>query len=186
MAGTPKINFYEYITKSPLVNIIRSHYNIVMIENIVKQAGKFLLKNNLTVAVAESCTGGLTSSLLTKIPGSSKYFILGIVAYHNRSKIRILKVPASLLIKKGAVSQEVAVRMAKSVRNLAKTDFGIGITGIAGPGGEVPTKPVGTVFIALASKNKATCKKFFFLGNRSMVRKKAALKSLELLTQILQ
>ncbi len=181
MAGTPKINFYKYTTKSPLVNIIRSHYNIVMIENIVKQVDKFLLKNKLTVAVAESCTGGLTSNLLTQIPGSSKYFILGIIAYHNSAKIKILKIPASLIIKKGAVSQEIAVRMAKSVRILAKTDFGIGITGIAGPTGATAAKPVGTVFIALVSKNKIICRKFNFAGRRLSVKKLAAVKSLQLL-----
>lgn len=155
-----------------------------MLESIVKQADKFLLKNNLTVAVAESCTGGLTSSFLTKIPGSSRYFILGIVAYHNRSKIRILKVPASLLTKKGAVSQEVAIIMAKSVRILAKADLGIGITGIAGPTGATAAKPVGTVFIAIASKNKTICRKFNFAGKRLSVKKLAAVKSLQLLINL--
>jgi len=152
-------------------------------KHIVNQIHKTLIKNKKTVAVAESCTGGLLSNLLTRISGSSKYFILGIVAYSNKTKENILKIPAQLIAKKGAVSREAAKIMAQAVRKLAKTDFGIGITGIAGPTGATPKKPIGTVFIAIDSKDKKVCQRFLFKGNRNTIREKAALKALELLNE---
>lgn len=154
-------------------------------EHIVNQIHKILIKNKKTVAVAESCTGGLLSTLLTQISGSSKYFILGVVAYSNKTKENILKVPVQTIVKKGAVSCEVAKRMAQAVRKLAKTSFGIGVTGIAGPTGVTADKPVGTVFITIDSKDKKICKKFNFTGNRTSVRKKTALKSLALLKKLI-
>lgn len=154
-------------------------------EGIVNQIHKALIKNKKTVAIAESCTGGLLSHLLTRFSGSSLYFILGIVVYSNRTKKGILKVPGQLIAKKGAVSQEAARRMALSVRKLAGSDFGIGVTGIAGPTGGSAGKPVGTVFIAIDSKNRKICKKFYFTGNRTAIRKKSALKSLELLNTLI-
>jgi nicotinamide-nucleotide amidase len=150
-------------------------------ENLIKQIHKLLLKKAKTVAVAESCTGGLLSNLHTQNSGSSRYFILGVVAYSNKAKEKILKIPRSSLIKFGAVSAPVASRMARSIRKIVKTDFGIGITGIAGPSGSTPHKPVGTVFVAINSENKRICKKFHFKGSRSIIRKKAALAALELL-----
>lgn len=150
-------------------------------QNIILQIHKRLLKTAKTVAVAESCTGGLLSSMLTQTPGSSRYFMLGAVTYSNQAKRDILKIPASVIRIKGAVSKETALLMAGNVRRLAKTDLGIAVTGIAGPTGGTPQKPVGTVFIALSSKNKSTCKKFVFKGSRSAVRKQACLKALQLL-----
>lgn len=158
---------------------------LLVMEKLIKEIYKLLLKKAKTVAVAESCTGGLLSNLLTQNSGSSRYFILGVVAYSNRAKEKILKIPRSSLIKFGAVSAGVASRMAQGIRKIAKTDFGIGITGIAGPTGGTPHKPVGTVFIAIDSKNKKLCQKFHFSGHRLTVRKKAALKSLKLLKQLL-
>jgi nicotinamide-nucleotide amidase len=154
---------------------------MINMQPIVNQVHNSLIKNKKTIAVAESCTGGQVSALLTQISGSSKYFILGVVAYSNQAKINFLKVPASLLAKKGAVSEKLALLMAKKIRKIAKTNFGIGITGIAGPTGATYQKPLGTVFIAISTQNKEICKKFHFAGNRSMVRKNAALKTLELL-----
>lgn len=150
-------------------------------QGIVSKIHLTLIKKGKTVAVAESCTGGLLSNLLTRISGSSKYFILGIVAYSNKTKENILKIPSQLIAKKGAVSREAAKIMAQAVRKLAKTDFGIGITGIAGPSGATAKKPVGTVFIAIDSKNKKICQRFLFKGNRDTIRKKAALKAVALL-----
>ncbi|TBR16098.1 CinA family protein [bacterium] len=140
-----------------------------------------LTSRRKTLAIAESCTGGLASSLLTKIPGSSKYFILGAITYSNKAKEKILKIPHKILSAKGAVSEETATLMAKNIRKIAGTDFGVGITGIAGPGGGTTDKPVGTVFIAISSKNKTTCQKFAFSGNRNKIQLNAALKALELL-----
>jgi PncC family amidohydrolase len=151
-----------------------------MREHIAGQIHARLLKKKLTIAAAESCTGGLISKLLTDYPGSSAYFTLGVVTYSNGAKKNILDIPLSLIDKEGAVSRAVAVKMADSARKLGKADIGLGITGIAGPGGGSPTKPVGTVFIGLSTIRKTICKKFHFSGNRPSIRKKAALKALGL------
>jgi len=156
-----------------------------MAYRIISQIHTLLIKNKQTIAVAESSTGGLVSNLLTQASGSSRYFLLGIVAYSNQAKIKILEIPSSLIAKKGAVSYEIAKRMAQSVRLLAKADYGIGITGIAGPSGGTKTKPVGTVFIAVNAKDKKICKKFLFKGARLTVKRKTALKALELLRSII-
>jgi len=151
----------------------------------VKQIHTLFIKKKKNIAVAESCTAGLLTNILTQLPGSSQYFILGVVVYSNRMKENILKIPANIIISKGAVSKEVAKLMAKSVRLMAKTNFGIGITGIAGPGGGTKEKPVGTVFIAIDSKDKKLCKEFHFAGSRLTVRKKSALKALDLLSRLM-
>ena len=151
-----------------------------MTQSIINQAHKSLIKSGKTIAVAESCTGGILSSMLTELSGSSKYFVLGVVTYSNRVKHSVLAIPSSIISKKGAVSEEVAKLMAQNVRKLAKADMGIGITGIAGPTGATARKPVGTVFIALAGKNKTICKKFHFSGNRIKIRKLSALSALKL------
>ena len=153
-------------------------------EHTVNQIHKLLIRKKKSIAVAESCTGGLLSNFLTQIPDSSKYFILGVVVYSNKAKENILKIPANIIAKKGAVSKNVAELLAKSVRLIAKADFGIGITGIAGPGGGSKEKPAGTVFIAIDTRNKKICKKFNFSGSRSSIRKQAALKALELLIRL--
>ncbi|MBM3246334.1 MAG: CinA family protein [Candidatus Omnitrophica bacterium] len=156
-----------------------------MAQHVINQVHKFLLKKGLTVAIAESCTGGLLSSLLTQISGSSKYFILGAVTYSNKAKKSLLGVPRRLIAQEGAVSQQVAQQMAESIRKIAKTDIGIATTGIAGPTGGSKQKPVGTVFIALNGINKKICERFHFTGSRSVIRKKTALAALELLRNIL-
>lgn len=150
-------------------------------EPLINQIHKLLLKNKKTIAVAESCTGGILCGLLTQNSGSSQYFILGTITYSNKAKEEILKIPSRIIHQEGAVSKSVAGLMAQNVRKLAKTDFGIGLTGIAGPKGGTPFKPVGSVFIAIAAKNSQISKKFHFSGTRNAVRKKAALKALELL-----
>lgn len=152
----------------------------------ISQIHRYLIKNKKTIAVAESCTGGLLSSILTQTPGSSQYFFLGIAAYSNTAKVSLLKIPAKLIMEKGAVSEEVAKNMAGCVRQLAKTDLGIGITGIAGPGGGSPEKPVGLVFIAIDGKNKRVCRRFIFKGSRISIRKTAVLKTLEMLNTYLK
>ena len=159
--------------------------NLYSMKHIVHQIHTLLLKNKQTIAVAESCTGGLISNLLTKLSGSSQYFILGVVAYSNEAKKKVLGVPSPLITTRGAVSKVVASSMAGRIRKIAHTDIGIGITGIAGPNAGTPHKPVGTVFIALDSKKGKICKKFHFKGTRLCIRKKAALKSLELLKEML-
>ncbi len=147
---------------------------------------KALIKKQKTLAVAESCTGGLLSSFLTSLPDSSNYYILGIVTYSNKAKENILKIPHSIIQKNGAVSKVVAEMMANSVRRLAKADYGIGISGIAGPGGATPKKPIGTVFIAVIDQSKKISKKFVFKGKRTLIQRQAALKAMELLQATLR
>ncbi|MFH0739429.1 MAG: CinA family protein [Candidatus Omnitrophota bacterium] len=154
-------------------------------ENVIKETHRLLIKKRKTVSTAESCTGGLLAKLLTDIPGSSSYFILGLVTYSNKTKEAFLTIPHSLILKNGAVSKEVAEALAIGVRKKIKTDFGIGITGIAGPTGQTQTKSIGTVFICVAMKNKKLSKKFIFRGNRLEVRHKAALEAIKLLKSLL-
>jgi nicotinamide-nucleotide amidase len=158
---------------------------MLIMTKIARQIHKILIKRGKTVPVAESCTGGLLSKLLTDLPGSSKYFVLGVVAYNNKIKESILNIPAKIIRKNGAVSTEVAVRMAKSVREIAKTDFGVSITGIAGPSGGTKQKPVGTVFIAVADNNNVISKKFKLSGLRNVIRAKSALQALKLLNTLI-
>ncbi|HEY4329211.1 MAG TPA: competence/damage-inducible protein A [Phycisphaerae bacterium] len=140
-----------------------------------------LLERRYTVATAESCTGGLVATLLTNTPGSSTYFLRGWVTYANTAKHEDLAVPAALIDEHGSVSEPVARAMAAGAKHLAETDFAISTTGIAGPGGATPEKPVGTVWIALASPTDVIARKFIFPGNRSQVRLRAAQMSLAML-----
>jgi nicotinamide-nucleotide amidase len=146
---------------------------------------KLLFKNGKTIAVAESCTGGALCERLTAYPGSSSYFLLGVVTYSNSSKTRVLGVSKKVIIKKGAVSKETALLMAGSVRKLSDADIGMAITGIAGPTGAVPGKPVGTVFIALVHDKKTRCKRFNFKGNRNSIRQQAVSKALLMVKNLL-
>ena len=148
--------------------------------------GQLLIKKGKNIAVAESCTGGLLANLFTNIPGSSQYFLLGIVAYSNQAKISLLKIPALLIKRYGAVSGEVTQLMAQNVRRTAQASFGIGITGIAGPLGGTPAKPVGTIFISVATRDKVVTNEFHFLGNRLVVKRKAALKAISILKRLLR
>ena len=144
-----------------------------------------LNKSRRTIAVAESCTGGLVSKRLTNISGSSRYFPLGLVVYSNKSKQSLLGIPKEVLKGSGAVSKEVAQILAKNVKELAKTDLGLGITGIAGPTGATKDKPVGLTFIALATPRKIQCQEFHFHGDRTAVRLRASQAALEMVRRYL-
>jgi nicotinamide-nucleotide amidase len=154
-------------------------------KDIAAQIHRILLKNKKSLAVAESCTGGILSGRLTQRPGSSGFFRLGLVVYDNRFKESLLKIPHRLILKNGAVSKEVAQRLAAGIRRLAKTDLGIGLTGIAGPAGGRPGKPAGTVFISLDNGRKNICRRFLFTGNRSRIRKSAVITALKLIKKVL-
>lgn len=145
-----------------------------------KIAGLFR-NSGLTLAVAESCSGGLIAKRITDIPGSSEYFILGVVTYANSAKERVLGVPGELLAKYGAVSSEVAAAMAEGVRTLSGSHIAIATTGIAGPDGGTAEKPVGTVFIAIASAAGCEVFRHRFAGNRERVREATAEAALMLL-----
>ncbi|MCK4859855.1 MAG: CinA family protein [Candidatus Omnitrophica bacterium] len=146
-----------------------------------------------TIAVAESCTGGLISHLITNKAGSSQYFKLGVVVYSNEAKISLLKIPSKIIEQFGSVSSQVALLMARQIRKLAKTDIGLGITGIAGPAlpklpKDDPLPPtrwkwweIGLVYIAVSSVKGNECKKFNFSGSRKEIKEKAAKQALKIL-----
>ena len=142
--------------------------------NLEAVVGDLLRERGLTIAVAESCTGGLLASRLTDVPGSSDYVERGVVCYSNRSKTELVGVPEELIREHGAVSEPVARAMADGVRERAGTSIGIGVTGIAGPGGGTPQKPVGTVAIAVVADDEARVRTFQFIGGREMVKFQAA------------
>jgi nicotinamide-nucleotide amidase len=150
-------------------------------ETLEQVAGALLKRNGFTLATAESCTGGLLAGRITDIPGSSEYFLEGAVTYSNESKMKLLGVPKKMIEDHGAVSEEVAQAMAAGIRNLAGSTFGIGITGIAGPGGGTDEKPVGLVYIAIADDANTSVKKFLFPGDRPFIRTLSVNAALDLL-----
>jgi len=150
-------------------------------ETMEQVVGLKLSVGRYTLAVAESCTGGLLAQRLTEVPGSSKYFIEGVVTYSNDAKTRTLGVEPILLLEHGAVSAPVAEAMAEGIRKRADTDFGLAITGIAGPGGGSEEKPVGLVYIALASESGTEHRKLSIPGDRHLVRWRASQAALDLL-----
>ncbi|MDP2267842.1 MAG: competence/damage-inducible protein A [Deltaproteobacteria bacterium] len=131
-------------------------------------------RKKLTLAVAESCTGGLLADRLTNVPGSSAFLERGLVTYSNASKEELLMVPPEVIRQHGAVSQETAALMAEGVRKMAHTDLGLAVTGIAGPDGGTAAKPVGTVFIALADGKKTACRHFSFRWDRRRIKVNAS------------
>ncbi len=141
--------------------------------------GHTLLKKGLTISVAESCTGGLIGHRLTDVPGSSAYFMGGVVVYNNRSKIDFLQVKPDTLEKHGAVSDAVVRQMAGEIKNLMKTDLGLAVTGIAGPDGGSPEKPVGTVYIGLAAGKEIYAAKYLFPGDRKRVKVNTSMMALD-------
>ena len=142
--------------------------------------GDLLRERKMTIAVAESCTGGLLASRLTDVPGSSEYVDRGVVCYSNRSKTDLAGVPQALMLEHGAVSEAVATAMADGIRSRAGTSVGIGITGIAGPGGGTPEKPVGTVAVAVVVDAEVRVRTFQFMGSREMVKFQAAQSALNM------
>ena len=143
---------------------------------------KSLSKKRLKISFAESCTGGLLSSSITSISGSSKVFTIGLVTYSNLSKINILKVPKKILIKHGAVSYETCSSMVKNINKISKTNISLSITGVAGPKGGTREKPIGLVFIGIKKGNKTLIKKFLFKNKtRSSIQKATVNKALNLI-----
>jgi len=149
-------------------------------ENIV---GALLSRRKETVALAESCTGGLVAKMLTDRAGSSVYFLEGAVTYSDAAKTRRLDVPSALIKRRGAVSEEVARAMAEGVRRSGRATYGVAITGLAGPGGGTKAKPVGLVFVACADPDHTYSKQFTLNGDRSWIRQRSAVMALDLLRQ---
>ena len=146
---------------------------------------KLLNKKKLKISFAESCTGGLLSSSITSINGSSKVFTLGLVTYSNLAKINILKVPKKIIIKYGAVSYETCLSMVKNLNKISKTNISVSITGVAGPKGGTKKKPVGLVYIGVKQGNKTLVKKFLFKNKkRNLIQKITVNKALNLILSL--
>tara|TARA_B100000809_G_scaffold25976_1_gene22742 strand:- start:56 stop:529 length:474 start_codon:yes stop_codon:yes gene_type:complete len=151
--------------------------------NIIKK----LSKKKLKISFAESCTGGLLSSVITSVSGSSKVFNLGLVTYSNQSKIKVLKVSKKIIRKYGAASEQVCKAMAKNVSKIGKTNMSVSVTGIAGPNGGTRKKPVGLVYVGIKKGNKISIKKYLFKNKgRSYIQKATVNKCLGLILSALK
>lgn len=150
-------------------------------QTLEEVVGKLLIDRSLTVAIAESCTGGLIGSRLTNVAGSSQYFERGVVAYSNAAKVELLRVDEDTILQKGAVSHEVCMQMAEGIKAVSGTDLGLATTGIMGPGGGTGEKPVGSVFIGICDENVCTAKEFKFGEDRMLNKDRTSQAALELL-----
>ena len=153
-----------------------------MINKLSQRVVKLLGKKKLKISFAESCTGGLLSSSITSISGSSKVFTIGLITYSNQAKIKILKVPKKIIMKHGAVSYETCLYMVKNLNKISKTNISVSITGVAGPKGGTKLKPIGLVYIGIKKGNKVLVKKNYFKNNkRSLIQKATVNKALNLI-----
>ena len=156
-------------------------------KKISQKIVRLLEKKRLKISFAESCTGGLLSSTITQISGSSKVFTIGLVTYSNQSKINTLKVPKNTIRKYGAVSYETCLSMVKNLNKISKTNISVSVTGIAGPKGGSKKKPVGLVFIGIKKGNKTLVRKYLFKNKkRSAIQSAAVSKSLNLILSFLK
>ena len=155
-------------------------------KNLANKIVKKLIKKRLKVSFAESCTGGLLSSSITSINGSSKVFNLGFVTYSNKAKVNILKVPYNVIKKYGAVSEECCLSMVKNLSKISKANISVSITGIAGPNGASKSKPVGLVYIGLNKGKKLIITKNFFKSkNRISIQKATVNKAIKLVSSLI-
>ncbi len=156
-------------------------------KKISQKIVRLLGKKKFKISFAESCTGGLLSSAITSISGSSKVFTLGLVTYSNQSKINTLKVPKKTIMKHGAVSYETCLSMVKNLNKVSKTNISVSITGVAGPKGGTKQKPVGLVFIGVKKGNITLVRKYLFKNKkRSAIQRSAVSKSLNLILSFLK
>ena len=155
-------------------------------KNLANRVVQNLIKKKLKVSFAESCTGGLLSSSITSISGSSKVFHLGLITYSNKAKIEILKVPKKIINKYGSVSKECCLSMVKNLSKISQANISVSITGIAGPNGGTKLKPVGLVYIGIKKGNKIAIKKNLFKNkNRIAIQKAATITSLDIINKII-
>jgi nicotinamide-nucleotide amidase len=154
-------------------------------ESLEEIVGYYLQMRNATLAVAESCTGGMIAERITSVPGSSRYFLGGAVVYSNDLKTLFADVPPLMLEAHGAVSKEVALALAENIREICNADIGVGVTGVAGPGGGTEEKPVGLVYVAVSNGQKHEIVQRRFPGDRERIRRWASQQALDLVRRIL-
>lgn len=184
----PRVWSQDESAATKLLNEIIERFRMVLGENLFSTSGEALetvvarelQEHRATIAVAESCTGGILAARLTNVPGSSAYFRGGVVSYSNDLKTAWAEVPKEIIDAKGAVSAEVALAMAHGIRQQTRSTLGVGITGIAGPGGGTPEKPVGLVHIAVANEKRAKERAFRFPGERDRIRHQATQAALDM------
>ena len=151
-------------------------------KSLAKKVLNKLKKRKLTISVAESCTGGLLSSVLTSIPGASQFYKMGLVPYSNQSKRTLLKIPNKLLIKYGAVSKQTCLAMVKNLNNVAKSQVSVSTTGITGPSGGTLLKPIGLIYVGIKTKKKTVCRKFLIKNKgRNYIQRETVKKTLRLI-----
>jgi nicotinamide-nucleotide amidase len=150
-------------------------------EELEEVIGVLLKQTQKTLSIAESCTGGFLGHRITNVPGSSDYFLQGVLTYSNESKIQLLDIPADLFLDFGAVSHEVAEAMAVGIRKKSGSDIGLSITGIAGPEGDSQEKPIGLVYVGISWKDGVKVEKNIFLGNREIIKSQSSQKALDML-----
>jgi len=156
-------------------------------KKILHKIIKLLKNKKIKISIAESCTGGMVSSSITSVSGSSKVFTLGMVTYSNESKIKVLKIPKKIIRKYGAVSEQVCKAMVINVSRMGKTNMSLSVTGIAGPKGGTRKKPVGLVYVGIKKDNKISIKKYLFKNKgRSYIQKATVNKCLGLILSILK
>jgi len=163
-----------------------SKYKVDGDYSLAERAGELLVEAKLSLAVAESCTGGMLGSLLTAVPGSSTYFRGGVISYADSVKEKLLGVPAEVIKEKGAVSAETALEMARGVRRLISADVGVSITGVAGPGGGSVAKPVGTTYVALVGPSLEPVEHRIWPGDRAVNRESSARLALQIIVDYLE
>ena len=152
-----------------------------------KKIVNLLKKKKLKISFVESCTGGMLSSAITSVSGSSKVFTLGLVTYSNHSKTKMLKIPKNIIRKYGSVSEQVCLTMVKNLSKISKTNISVSITGIAGSSGGTKIKPIGLVYVGIKKGNRVEVKKYLFKNKgRSYIQKAAANKSLGLILSFLK
>ena len=155
-------------------------------KNLANKLVKKLIKKKLTISFAESCTGGLLSSSITSVSGSSKVFNLGFITYSNKTKMTVLKVPKKIITKHGAVSKECCHSMVKNLSKISKANISVSITGIAGPNGGTKLKPVGLVYIGVKNNNKIFISKNVFKEkNRKAIQKTTIIKTLKIIKSLI-
>ena len=155
-------------------------------KNLANKLIKKLIKKKLKISFVESCTGGMLSSKITSVSGSSKVFNLGLVTYSNKVKIDILKVPKKIIAKYGAVSEECCLSMVKNLSRISKANISVSITGIAGPNGGTKSKPVGLVYIGIKKGNKIEIKKYLFKNkDRISIQKASVITTLKIINKII-
>jgi nicotinamide-nucleotide amidase len=180
-----QVALMKRMVRDKLTGILGEHCYAEGDKRLEEVVGELLISKGLTLAVGESITGGMIAELITSVPGASRYFVLGVTAYSNEAKASVLGVPESLLEEKGAVSPEVAIEMARGVKKKGLADMGLSTTGIAGPSGGTKEKPVGLVFIGLATESKVDVKEIRFGDNREFIVRRASATALDMVRRSL-